>query len=92
MTGSDLDRIVDKLISLIEKNIVAWDRVYNLLDRLKDQNLIFSNNSKDLIELLEKKLEADEQFSKWLKSVTTWLGFMAAIITTGAIILKIFIK
>jgi len=92
MTGSDLDRIIDKLISLIEKNIVAWDRVYNLLDRLKEQNVIFSNNSKDLMELLEKKLEADEKFSKWLKSITKWLGFITAIITTMAIILKIFIK
>ena len=69
MNGNEFD----KLLNIQEKSIVAWDRTFNKLEKLNDE-------IERLRMALEKKIDNDERFAKWLKFVTSFLIAIGGII------------
>ena len=69
MNGNEFD----KLLSIQEKSIVAWDRTFNKLEKLNDE-------IERLRMALEKKIDNDERFAKWLKFATSFLIAIGGII------------
>lgn len=78
MNGNEFD----KLLSITEKTIIHQDRVHNQVEKLTDRIERLTN-------LLEKKIDNDEKFSKWMKTITAIMGTVGALVATWTIIMGV---
>ena len=69
----DGNELFDKLLSIQEKSIVAWDRTFNKIEKLGDE-------IERLAHAVEKKIDSDAKVTRWLKAVTVVFGFLGGVV------------
>ena len=72
----EYEKLFDKLFEIQEKTIIAMDRMFGKFERIDD-------DIKDLVKLLEKKADADEKFTRWLKIISGLIALFLALTLKG---------
>ncbi len=74
--------IFEKVVELLEKDVVAWNRCYDKLEKIDEV-------IERLAKTMEQKISLDESFSRWIKLATGVIGLIATIAGTVAVVLNV---
>lgn len=73
---NEYERLFEKLFEIQGKTITAIDGMFHKFEKVDD-------NIKILIKLIEKKVDADEKFIKWLKVISGLIALAIVLSTKG---------